>query len=63
MQHVESWGLADDRWRLLQNKKKKKKVTLGSDMLTLFCYPAFLKLRWRSGRPLDAKAYLIAGAE
>lgn len=63
MQHVESWGLADDRWRLLQNTSFAKKATLGGDMLTLFCYPAFLKLRWRSGRPLDAKAYLMAGAE
>ena len=29
----------------------------------IYCYPAFLKLRWRGGKPLDAKAYFIAGAQ
>ena len=28
----------------------------------LWCFPAFVKLRWRGGAPPDAKAYLAAGA-
>ena len=27
----------------------------------LYCFPAFIKLRWRAGEPADAKAYLVAG--
>ena len=30
---------------------------------TLYCIPTFVKLRWRAGDPLDAKAYLIAGVQ
>jgi len=30
------------------------------ESVALLCFPAFVKLRWRAGQPLDAKAYLMA---
>ena len=61
MSQVESWGLADSRWRLLKGTIFAKRATLNDVSNTLYCYPTFIKLRWRDGQPLDAKAYLIAG--
>lgn len=61
MSQVEAWGLADSRWRLLADTMFAKRVTRGDESNLLYCYPAFCKLRWRAGVPLDAKAYLIAG--
>ena len=63
MGHVEEWGLADERWRLLPQTAFAKRVRRGGKLLTIYCYPAFIKLRWRNGEPLDAKAYLIAGTQ
>lgn len=63
MRHVESWGLADERWRLLSQTAFANRVTFGSESITLWCFPAFVKLRWRDGEPVDAKAYLMAGAQ
>ena len=63
MQQVEAWGLADERWRLLQGTMFAQRVTHEGESAVLYCYPAFLKLRWRDGEPLDAKAYLIAGIQ
>ena len=63
MRRVEEWGLADDRWRLLADATFAKRVARGGQSKLLYCYPAFVKLRWRNARPLDAKAYLIAGAQ
>lgn len=63
MERVESWGLADERWRLLADTIFAKSATKGEDKRTLFCYPAFVKLRFRDGKPLDAKAYLLAGIQ
>jgi hypothetical protein len=60
---VASWGLADDRWRLLAGTAFAKRVRRGGDARVLSCYPAFVKLRWRGGEPLDAKAYLLAGVQ
>ena len=40
-----------------------KRLARGDDQMTLYCYPAFLKLRWRDGNPVDAKSYLIAGVQ
>ncbi len=62
MRQVEAWGLADNRWRLLADTVFAKRASLGFESSILYCYPAFLKFRWRAGNPLDAKAYLIAGA-
>ena len=62
METVEAWGLADDRWRLLADTSFAKRLTFGESSALLWCFPAFLKLRWRDGAPLDAKAYLMAGA-
>ena len=61
MSQVEAWGLADERWRLLPATAFAKRLRLGHESCQVWCYPAFLKLRWRDGAPLDAKAYLIAG--
>ena len=63
MEQVEAWGLADGRWRLLSDTAFAKRLTTGGEFALLWCFPAFLKLRWRDGAPLDAKAYLIAGAK
>lgn len=63
MERVESWGLADDRWRLLADTIYSKSVSFGGARTMVWCYPTFIKLRWRDGEPLDAKAYLMAGAQ
>ena len=63
MRQVEDWGLADGRWRLLSDASFATWATLGDESSLLYCYPAFLKLRWRDGDPVDAKAYLIAGLD
>ena len=61
MRQVEEWGLADERWRLLEGTIFAKGVGFRGESCIICCYPAFLKLRWRDGEPVDAKAYLIAG--
>ena len=63
MSMLESWGLADDRWRMLAGTTFAKRVSFKDDSRLLFCYPTFVKLRGRMGEPLDAKAYLIAGVQ
>ncbi len=63
MDRVEAWGLVDGRWRILADTAFAKRAGRGGEACVLYCYPAFLKLRWRDGEPLDAKAYLIAGAQ
>ena len=63
MTQLEAWGLADDRWRRLAECAFANNVTLGAERVKLCCYPAFVKLRWRAGVLLDAKAYLIAGVQ
>ena len=63
MRRVEAWGLADDRWKLFAGATYAQRVSFKSESCLLYCYPAFLKLRWRDGIPLDAKAYLIAGTQ
>lgn len=60
---VESWGLADGRWRLLADTMFAKRASRNGASCVLFNYPAFVKLRWRDGEPLDAKAYLLAGLD
>ena len=61
MERICEWRLADDRWRLLGDTAFARRVTRGEESCLLFCFPAFVKLRWRAGVPLDAKAYLMAG--
>lgn len=63
MRQAETWGLVDDRWRDLAGTIFAKRASHNDESMLLYCYPAFLKLRWRNGQPLDAKAYLIAGAQ
>lgn len=58
---AEEWGLADGRWRRLRETAFAKQVTLEKDAASLWCFPAFLKIRWRDGQGLDAKSYLMAG--
>ncbi|MBQ9043630.1 MAG: hypothetical protein IJ111_12555 [Eggerthellaceae bacterium] len=59
---VEQMGLADGRWRRLPDACFATGVPLEEGLASLYCVPAFLKLRMRDGVPLDAKAYLQAGA-
>ena len=61
MGQLEAWGLADARWRRLAEVMFAKQVGFGGEHVTMYCYPAFIKLRWREGMPLDAKTYLVAG--
>lgn len=63
MQKVVSWGLADDRWRVLGETSFVKGLSRNGVKQILFCHPTFLKLRWKEGSPLDAKAYLMAGID
>ena len=63
MKQVEAWGLADERWRLLNDTGYAMKVSREGEEGRLFCFTAFLKLRWRGGEPLDAKAYMMAGMD
>lgn len=59
---LESQGLVDDRWLLLEGTAFAKRLSLGDEGVSFFCYPAFVKLRWVDGAPFDAKTYLVAGA-
>ena len=61
MQWVQDKGLADDRWRSLGNTTFSKRIRRADESAQFYCFPAFLKLRWRNGQPLDAKAYLLCG--
>jgi hypothetical protein len=61
MCQAQAWGLVDERWQHLAGTSFAKRATRGNHFVVMYCYPAFLKLRWRDGQPLDAKAYLIAG--
>ena len=63
MDRIREWGLADDRWRLLGDTSFARRVKRGEESCLLFCFTAFVKLRWRAGVPLDAKAYLMAGIQ
>ena len=63
MHRVQEWGLSDDRWRLIAKTAYAKKLASDGENCLVYCYPAFLKLRWRGGKPLDAKTYLIAGVQ
>ena len=52
-------GLADDRLGVLPGTAFAKRLTREGSQVSLSCYPAFVKVRWREGEPLDAKTYLI----
>lgn len=62
MEQVEARGLADGRWRLVPDAMLARLVETGDGPLALYNAPTFVKLRVRGGVPLDAKAYLQAGA-
>jgi hypothetical protein len=63
MRKAQEWGLVDERWHELANTAFAKQARRGDAAHTIYCYPAFLKLRWREGIPVDAKAYLVAGIQ
>lgn len=63
MAEIEGWGLADDRWHVLEDTAFAQRVTHGRENCLLYCAPVFVKLRWRAGKPVDAKAYLMAGVQ
>lgn len=58
---AEARGLADGRWRELARTTFAKRVAAGDEYANIWCFPAFIKLRWRQGAAPDAKAYLMAG--
>ena len=61
MARIEDWGLTDQRWHHLAGTMFSKRIKRNEESHLLYCLPTFVKLRWREGEPLDAKAYLIAG--
>ena len=61
MTKLEQMGLVDDRWKELAKVTFARKLKLSEMECRFFAAPAFVKLRWRDGRLLDAKAYIIAG--
>jgi len=63
MEELEKRGLADGRWRRLEETAFAQKLTYRQENCLIFCAPVFIKLRWRAGEPLDAKAYLMAGVQ
>lgn len=63
MSKVERLGLADGRWRHIAGAMFTKLVTIEGNPIILSCVPTFVKLRLSEGTPLDAKAYLQAGAQ
>lgn len=63
MQSVQEAGLADKRWRLLPDVSFAERLSKNGQSRVLYCYPAFIKIRWREGELLDAKTYLLAGEQ
>lgn len=63
LEQVEARGLADGRWRLIPGTVYTGIVEVDEGALALYDVPTFVKLRVRGGKPLDAKAYLQAGAQ
>lgn len=63
MRRLEERGLVDERWHVLAETAFAKGVRRGNESQTLWCYPTFVKLRWRDGEPIDAKAYLMGGMQ
>jgi len=62
LQRAQAWGLSDSRWRYARDIIFYKRLSLGGANVFLYSVPVFLKVRWRGGKPLDAKIYDIAGA-
>ena len=62
MKRLEDRGLADERWRRLDELSFAHKLSREGESLTLYCAPVFVKVRFRKGEAFDAKAYLMAGA-
>ena len=60
---LEERGLADGRWRRLEETAFAQRLSFRQESCLLYCAPVFVKLRWREGIPLDAKAYLMAGVQ
>lgn len=58
---LEDWGLADERWRQLADVAFAKRIQRDGSEVVVSIFPAFVKLRWKAGEPLDAKTYLNAG--
>lgn len=58
---VEKWGFADERWKLLAQTAFGKRLTHDGCSKQIWCFPAFVKLRWQHGEAVDAKTYLMAG--
>ena len=62
MERIEGLGLADARWHDAADAMFSTRINVGVEALALYCLPTFVKLRLRSGEPLDAKLYYQAGA-
>lgn len=64
--HLAKWmmahNLADDRCAMLEKTLFAKRLKYEDDEISIACFPAFVKLRFRKEQAPDAKAYLIAFA-
>ena len=63
MTKLQDRGLVDGRWQALADVAFAKRIARGDSSVVLSTYTAFVKLRWRDGALLDAKAYVIGGAQ
>ncbi len=62
MEYAVSSGVADDRWRRIQDTIFSTALRDGDAVRAIYCVPVFVKFRVRAGELLDAKLYLQAGA-
>lgn len=63
MARLENQGLADGRWRRLEETAFARRLTFREESCLMYCAPVFVKLRFREGEPTDAKTYLMAGIQ
>lgn len=63
---LESWGIADTRWRQINNATVSKMVPMRTDAgiapLLMACVPSFIKAKWTATQAQAAKVYLKCAA-
>ena len=57
IKEIQSWGIADDRCRLLGDVVYMTRFLFNDWVIDLLNLLGFIKVRWRDGEPLDSKAY------
>ncbi len=57
IKEIQSWGIADERCRLLGDVVYTWRFPFNNRVIYLVNLPGFIKVRWRDGEPIDSKAY------